>query len=165
LQTVLKEMAIPFEGRGGVDLWQGVAAKLVIGSLYYLRDGEVPQAMSRLGSNKRGQVLRHQLDQIRVVVRDQYAASCRNVQRIVADAVPSQSPDREKAGWRTVVDAVVALALSCSSLDELGAKTAEQSQVASQPAAARRRAFDHPLGQRAGMGHRGHGWRGGWRPA
>jgi hypothetical protein len=123
LQTVLKEMAIPFEGRGGVDLWQGVAAKLVIGSLYYLRDGEVPQAMSRLGSNKRGQVLRHQLDQIRVVVRDQYAASCRNVQRIVADAVPSQSPDREKAGWRTVVDAVVALALSCSSLDELGAKT------------------------------------------
>jgi hypothetical protein len=58
LQTVLKEMAIPFEGRGGVDLWQGVAAKLVIGSLYYLRDGEVPQAMSRLGSNKRGQVLR-----------------------------------------------------------------------------------------------------------
>jgi hypothetical protein len=51
-------MAIPLEGRGGVDLWQGVAAKLVIGSLYYLRDGEVPQAMSRLGSNKRGQVLR-----------------------------------------------------------------------------------------------------------
>src|ERR1700682_121075 len=37
---------------------QGVAAKLVIGSLYYLRDGEVPQALSRLGSNKRGQVLR-----------------------------------------------------------------------------------------------------------
>ena len=27
-------------------------------SLYDLRDGEVPQAMSRLGSNKRGQVLR-----------------------------------------------------------------------------------------------------------
>ena len=52
LQTVLKELGIPFEVRGGADLWQGVAAKLVIGALYYLRDGESPQAMSRLGSNK-----------------------------------------------------------------------------------------------------------------
>ncbi len=128
LQTVLKEMAIPFEVRGGADLWQGVAAKLVIGSLYYLRDGEVLRAMSRLGTNKRGQILRHQLDQIRAVVRDQFAASCKSVQRIVADAVPGRSSDREKAEWRTVVDAVVALALSCPSLDELEAKTAEQSQ-------------------------------------
>jgi len=40
--------------RGGADLWQSVAAKLVVGSLYYLRDGEVQPAMSRLGTNKRG---------------------------------------------------------------------------------------------------------------
>jgi DNA helicase-2/ATP-dependent DNA helicase PcrA len=126
LQTVLKEMAIPFEVRGGADLWQSVAAKLVIGSLYYLRDGEAQPAMSRLGTNKRGKILRQQLDQIRAAVRDQFGASCRNVQRIVADAVPGQSPDREKAEWRAVVDAVVALALSCSSLDELETKSAEQ---------------------------------------
>ena len=128
LQTVLKELGIPFEVRGGADLWQGVAAKLVIGALHYLRDGESPQAMSRLGSNKRGQILRQQLDQIRAAVRHQFVASCTHVQRIVADAVPGRSPDREKAEWRAVVDAVVALALSCSSLDELEAKSAERSR-------------------------------------
>jgi hypothetical protein len=111
LQTVLKELAIPFEVRGGADLWQSVAAKLVIGALYYLRDGESPQAMSRLGSNQRGQILRQQLDQIRAALRHQFLASCTHVQRIVADAVPGRSPDREKAEWRAVVDAVVALAL------------------------------------------------------
>jgi DNA helicase-2/ATP-dependent DNA helicase PcrA len=126
LQTVLEELAIPFEVRGA-DLWQGVAAKLVIGSLYYLRDGESPQAMSRLGSNKRGQILRQQLDQVRAVVRHQFGASCTHVQRIVADAVPGRSPDREKVEWRAVVDAVVALALSCSSLEELEEKSAERS--------------------------------------
>jgi ATP-dependent exoDNAse (exonuclease V) beta subunit len=101
---------------------------LVIGALNYLRDGESPQAMSRLGSNKRGQILRQQLDQIRAAVRHQFVASCTHVQRIVADAVPGRSPDREKAEWRAVVDAVVALALSCSSLDELEAKSAERSR-------------------------------------
>jgi DNA helicase II / ATP-dependent DNA helicase PcrA len=128
VQTVLKEMAIPFEVRGGADLWQGAAAKLVIGSLYYLRDGEGPQAISRLGTNKRGQILRQQLDQIRAAVRNQFAAWCRNVQQIVADAVPGQSSNREKAEWYAVVDAVVTLALSCSTLDELVAKNAEQSR-------------------------------------
>jgi len=128
LQTVLKELGIPFEVRGGADLWQGVAAKLVIGALYYLRDGESPQAMSRLGSNKRGEILRQQLDQIRAAVRHQFAASCTHVQRIVADAVSGRSPDREKAEWRAVVDAVVGLALSCSSLDELETKSAERSR-------------------------------------
>ena len=133
LQTVLKEMAIPFEVRGGADLWQSVAAKLVVGSLYYLRDGEVQPAMSRLGTTKRGQILRQQLDQIRAAVRDQFAASCLNVQRIVADAVPGQSPDREKSEWRAVVEAVVALALACSSLEELEAKIAEQSRSLRNP--------------------------------
>jgi DNA helicase-2/ATP-dependent DNA helicase PcrA len=135
LQAVLREMAIPFEVRGGADLWQGVAAKLVIGSLYYLRDGKVPQAMSRLGTNKRSQILQHQLDQIRDAVHGQFAAACRNVRLIVADAVPGQSSEREKAEWRAVVDAVVALAISCSSLDQLEAKSAEQSRSIRDPPA------------------------------
>ena len=118
------------------------------GALYYLRDGENPQAMSRLGSGKPGQILRQQLDQIRAVVRHQFLASCTHVQRIVADAVPGRSPDQEKAEWRAVVDAVVALALSCSSLDELEEKNAECSRsLTSQPAAGCRSALDHPLGQ------------------
>jgi DNA helicase II / ATP-dependent DNA helicase PcrA len=133
LQTALKELAIPFEVRGGADLWQSVAAKLVIGALYYLRDGESPQAMSRLGSNKRGEILRQQLDQIRAAVRHQFAGSCTHVQRIVAAAVPGRSPDREKAEWRAVVDAVVGLALSCSSMDELEAKSAERSRSLRNP--------------------------------
>ena len=133
LQTALKELGVPFEVRGGADLWQSVAAKLVIGALYYLRDGESPQAMSRLGSNKRGQILRQQLDQIRAAVRDQFVASCMHVQRIVTDAVPGRSPDREKAEWRAVVDAVAGLAHSCSSLDELEAKSAERSRSLRNP--------------------------------
>jgi DNA helicase II / ATP-dependent DNA helicase PcrA len=133
LQTVLKEMAIPFEVRGGADLWQSVAAKLVIGSLYYLRDGKGPQATSRLGTNKRAEILQHQLDQIRDAVHGQFATACRNVRQIVADAVPSQSSEREKAEWRAVVDAVVTLALSCSSLDQLEAKSAEQSRAIRNP--------------------------------
>jgi DNA helicase II / ATP-dependent DNA helicase PcrA len=133
LQTVLKEMAIPFEVRGGADLWQGVAAKLVIGSLYYLRDGESAQAMSRLGTNKRSEILRRQLDQVRGALRGQFAASCKNVRQIVGDAVPKQSSEREAAEWRTVVDAVVTLALSCSSLDQLEAKSAEQSRAIRNP--------------------------------
>ena len=40
LQPALKELRIPYEVRGAGDLWQGVAARLVVGSLYYLRDGE-----------------------------------------------------------------------------------------------------------------------------
>lgn len=133
LQTALKEMAIPFEVQGGADLWQGIAAKLVIGSLYYLRDGAGPEAMSRLGTNKRGEILRRELDQLRGAVRGQFAASCSHVRRLVADAVPSQSPDREKAEWRSVVEAVTALALACSSLDELEAKSSEQSRLIRTP--------------------------------
>jgi len=133
LQTVLKEMAIPFEVRGGADLWQGVAAKLVIGSLYYLRDGDSSEAMSRLGTNKRGEILRRQLDLIRGALRGQFVAACRQVRQIVADAVPNQSSEREKAEWRGVVDAVVTLALSCSSLDQLEAKSAEQSRSIRNP--------------------------------
>ena len=164
-QTALQELAIPCEVRGGADLWQSVAAKLIVGSLFYLRDGETPQAASRLGTNKRGQILREQLDTVRAAVRGQFAAACRHVQRIVGDAVPSRSSGREQAEWHSVVDAVSALAVSCSSLDELEAKIAEQSQSLRNPPERRGRALDHPLGQGARMGHRVRSRRRGWRPA
>jgi DNA helicase-2/ATP-dependent DNA helicase PcrA len=86
-----------------------------------------------LGTNKRGQILRGQLDPVRVAVRGQFAAACQHVQRIVGDAVPRRSSGREQAEWQSVVDAVIALALSCSSLDELEAKIAEQSQSLRNP--------------------------------
>jgi superfamily I DNA/RNA helicase len=114
-QTALQELKVPFAVRGGADLWQSVAAKLVVGSLTYLRDGASTRAVSRLGTNKRGQIVRQQLDQVRAAVRDQFSAACRHVQRIVGDAVPSRSSDREQAEWESVVEAVIAVAASCSS--------------------------------------------------
>ena len=44
-QTAFKDLAIPFEVRGAGDVWQGGAAKLVVGALHYLRDGDSPAAM------------------------------------------------------------------------------------------------------------------------
>jgi len=53
LQPALQELDIPYEVRGAGDLWQGVAARLVVGSLYYLRDGKSVDAMSRMGTGRR----------------------------------------------------------------------------------------------------------------
>ena len=127
-QSVLKNLGIPFEVRGGADLWQSVAAKLVVGALTYLRDGETADAMSRLGTNKRGEIVREQLDQIQAAVREEFTAACQHVQRIVGDALPNRSSARDKAEWHAVVDAVVALALSSSSLEELQTRIGEQSR-------------------------------------
>ena len=53
LQPALQELDIPYVVRGAGDLWQGVAARLVVGSLYYLRDGKSVDAMSRMGTGRR----------------------------------------------------------------------------------------------------------------
>ena len=132
-QTALQELKVPFAVRGGADLWQSVAAKLVVGGLIYLQDGATPQAMGRLGANKRGQIVRGDLDQVRAAVRGSFLATCPHVQRIVSDALPGRAPERERVEWRTIVDAVIALAVSCASLDELEAKIAEQSRSLRNP--------------------------------
>jgi DNA helicase II / ATP-dependent DNA helicase PcrA len=126
LQPALQGMQIPYEVRGAGDLWQGVAARLVVGALYYLRDGESVEAMSRMGSGRRGEIVRGKLDQTRGGNRD-FPASCRLVRDIVATAVPARASDRERAEWIGVVEAVIALASWCRSLDEFVAKIAEQS--------------------------------------
>ncbi len=127
LQPALQELHIPYEVRGGGDLWQGVAARLVVGSLYYLRDGESVEAMSRMGSGRRAEITRGKLDQAGNGKKHSFAASCQIVRNIVATAVPRQASDRDRAEWTSVVDAVVALASSCRSLEELETKIAEQS--------------------------------------
>jgi DNA helicase-2/ATP-dependent DNA helicase PcrA len=132
-QAVLKEAGVPFEVRGGADLWQSVAAKLVTGALIYLRDGETAAAMSRLGSNKRADIVREQLGQVRAVVRHQFGASCQHVQRIVTDAVPGRASEREKAEWSSTVDTVITLAASCASLEDLEQRIAEQSRSLRKP--------------------------------
>ncbi len=125
LQPALQELKIPFEVRGAGDLWQSVAAKLVVGSLYYLREGESVEAMSRMGSSRRAEILRSQLDQ--ADKRLSFEAACRLVGKTVAAAVPAKASDRDRAEWTSVVDAVTAFAVSCGSLAELEAKIGEQS--------------------------------------
>ncbi len=132
-QTAFKDLAIPFEVRGAGDVWQGAAAKLVVGALHYLRDGESAAAMMGLGSGKRGGIVREQLDRVKAVVRRDFASSCRQVQRIAGEALPKQAASRERAEWQSVVDAVTGLALSCTSLEELEAKIAEQSRSLRNP--------------------------------
>jgi DNA helicase-2/ATP-dependent DNA helicase PcrA len=125
LQPALQALNIPYEVRGAGDLWQSVAAKLVVGSLYYLRDGESVEAMSRMGSSRRADVVREKLGEAGESL--EYPEACQLVRKIVATAVPSRASDRDRAEWTGVVEAVAALAMSCRSLQELEAKIAEQS--------------------------------------
>lgn len=132
-QTALKQLGVPFEVRGAGDVWQGAAAKLVVGALHYLRDGESAAAMMRLGGGKRGEIVREQLDAVKAAVRHDFAASCRHVQRIAGDALPKQAANRERAEWVSLVEAVIVLAQGCKSLEELETKIAEQSRSLRNP--------------------------------
>jgi DNA helicase II / ATP-dependent DNA helicase PcrA len=134
-QSILKDLGIAFEVRGGADLWHSVAVRLVVGSLTYLRDGDSPEAMSRLGSNKRAEIVCGQLDQIRAAVRGHFLAAATHVRRIISDAAPARTSERERAEWHAVVGAVIALANSCSSLEQLEDRITEQSQSLRNPPA------------------------------
>jgi DNA helicase II / ATP-dependent DNA helicase PcrA len=133
LQPALQRLRIAYEVRGAGDLWQGVAAKLVVGSLYYLRDGESVEAMSRMGTSKRAEITRNKLDQAAAGRKLSFAESCRLVRSIVVTAVPAQASERNRAEWTSVVEAVVAMASACGSLQELEAKIAEQSAALREP--------------------------------
>jgi DNA helicase II / ATP-dependent DNA helicase PcrA len=127
LQPALKEMQIPYEVHGASDLWQSVAARLVVGSFYYLRDGASVEAMSRIGSGRRAEIVRGKLDQAGDSEKRDFSTACRIVRKIVAMAVPTRASDRDRTEWIAVVDAVIALAQSCRSLGELVGRIAEQS--------------------------------------
>jgi DNA helicase-2/ATP-dependent DNA helicase PcrA len=127
MQPAMQKLGIPYEVRGAGDLWQGVAARLVVGSLYYLRDGESVEAMSRMGSGKRSELTRDRLDRARAGRTLSFADACQLVRSEVGAALPAKASDRDRAEWQSVVDAVIALAVSCRSLEELEVKIAEQS--------------------------------------
>lgn len=132
-QRILQELRIPFAVRGGADLFQSAAARLVLGALTYLRDGESAEAMSRIGSNKRGEIVREQLDRLPAAIRRDFKASARHLRDIVGDAVPGRASGREKAEWHAIVDAVAELALTCKTLAELESKVADQSRTLRNP--------------------------------
>jgi DNA helicase-2/ATP-dependent DNA helicase PcrA len=133
LQPALREFGIPYEVRGAGDLWQGVAARLVVGSLYYLRDGKSLEAMSRMGTSRRAEIARTKLDQASAGEKRSFALACQLVRKVVVTALPAKASDRDRAEWTSVVDAVIALASSCGSLAELEAKIAEQSAALRKP--------------------------------
>jgi DNA helicase-2/ATP-dependent DNA helicase PcrA len=133
LQPELQRMQIPYEVRGAGDLWQGVTAKLVVGSLYYLRDGESVAAMSRMGSGKRADIARRQLDEAAPSEKKSFQAACRLVRKVVATAVPGKASERDRGEWTTIVEAVIALASSCESLEQLSERIAEQSAALRNP--------------------------------
>jgi DNA helicase-2/ATP-dependent DNA helicase PcrA len=56
-----------------------------------------------------------------------FAAACQPVRSVVVTALPAKASDRDRAEWTSVVDAVIALASSCQSLNELETRIAEQS--------------------------------------
>jgi len=64
-----------------------------------------------------------------------FAEACQLVRKVVATALPAKASDRDRAEWTSVVDAVVALAAPCRSLNELEAKIAEQSAALRKPPA------------------------------
>jgi DNA helicase II / ATP-dependent DNA helicase PcrA len=125
LQPALQELGIRYEVRGAGDFWQGVAARLVLGSLHYLRDGESIEAMSRMGSSRRADIVRNKLAQGSRGLS--FVAACELVRSVVVTALPAKASDRDRAEWTSVVDAVIALASSCQSLNELETRIAEQS--------------------------------------
>jgi DNA helicase II / ATP-dependent DNA helicase PcrA len=133
LQPALQELGIPYEVRGAGDMWQGVAARLVVGSLYYLRDGTSVEAMSRMGSSRRAEIARTKLDQARDGKRLSFAFACQLVRKVVVAALPGKASERDRAEWTSMVEAVIALASSCESLAELEAKIAEQSAALRKP--------------------------------
>jgi DNA helicase-2/ATP-dependent DNA helicase PcrA len=126
-QRAMQDLKIPYEVRGSGDLWQSVAARLVVGALYYLRDRDSVDAMSRMGSSRRADIVRRQLDDARGGTTPGFATACRLVRNIVATAVPKQTSERDRAEWASVVEVVTALASTCGSLHELEARIAEQS--------------------------------------
>src|SRR5262249_36812338 len=119
LQSALQASHIPYEVRGAGDVWQGVAARLFVGALFYLDGGVVVEAMSRMGSGRRAEIVRGKLDRARLDGRRNFPAACRLVRETVAAAVPSRASERETGEWVAVVDAVMALASACGSLDAL----------------------------------------------
>ena len=55
------------------------------------------------------------------------------MQRIAGEALPKKAPQRERAEWLSLVEAVIALALACTSLGELETKIAQQSRSLRNP--------------------------------
>jgi DNA helicase-2/ATP-dependent DNA helicase PcrA len=79
--------------------------------------------MRRLGSNKRAEIVREQLDQIRAVTCGQFIMAATHVRHRRRCCATSNI---RKGGWRAMVNAVAKLANSCSPAGQLEDRIARQ---------------------------------------
>jgi ATP-dependent exoDNAse (exonuclease V) beta subunit len=86
-----------------------------------------------MGSGRRAEIVRRRLGQAARGKKLSFAAACQLVREEVVSAVPSQASDRTRAEWTSIVEAVVAIASSCRSLQELEAKIRDQSAALRNP--------------------------------
>ena len=130
-QGALEALHIPFDVRGAGDLWQSAAAKLFLGSLFYLLDADDRRAIEKMGTGKRGESVRRRLDKAPPV--RSFADACRHARRVVGDALPKRSAEREQRDWTNLCDALSGLAADCDGIDALLERIAEQSRALRRP--------------------------------
>jgi DNA helicase-2/ATP-dependent DNA helicase PcrA len=130
-QGALEALHIPFDVRGAGDLWQSAAAKLFLGSLFYLIDADDRRAIEKMGTGKRGESIRRRLDKVPAV--RSFAEACRHARRVVGEALPKKSAEREQRDWTNLCDALAGLAADCDGLDTLMERIAEQSRALRRP--------------------------------
>ena len=130
-QGALEALHIPFDVRGAGDLWQSPAAKLYLGALFYLIDADDRRAIEKMGTGKRGESVRRRLD--KVPPARSFADACRHARRVVGDALPKKSAEREQRDWTNLCDALAALAADCDGIDTLMERIAEQSRALRRP--------------------------------
>ena len=130
-QGALEALHIPFDVRGAGDLWQSAAAKLFLGALFYLIDADDRRAIEKMGTGKRGESVRRRLD--KVPPARSFADACRHARRVVGDALPKKSAEREQRDWTNLCDALASLAADCDGLDTLMERIAEQSRALRRP--------------------------------
>ncbi len=130
-QGALEALHIPFDVRGAGDLWQSAAAKLFLGALFYLIDEDDRRAIEKMGTGKRGESLRRRLAKVPRV--RSFAEACRHARRVVSDALPKKSAERERRDWTNLCDALAGLAADCDGLDALMERIAEQSRALRRP--------------------------------
>ena len=132
-QGALEALHIPFDVRGAGDLWQSAAAKLFLGSLFYLLDGNESRAIEKMGTGKRGESIRRRLDKVPANGRRSFADACRHARRVVSEALPKKSAEREQRDWTNLCDALAGLAADCDGIDALMERIAEQSRALRRP--------------------------------
>lgn len=132
-QGALEALHIPFDVRGAGDLWQSGAAKLFLGALFYLLDDDESRAIEKMGTGKRGESVRRRLDKVRVSGARSFADACRHARRVVGEALPKKSAEREQRDWTNLCDALAGLASDCDGLDALMDRIAEQSRALRRP--------------------------------